>query len=759
MGFRRITLFAAALALPFLATDAQASGRPTWLWRHGINTVEIARVAVSPDGRWYATAGGDEMVRLWRSSDGSLLRLLEGHLARVTAVAFSRDSRWLASVGEDGTVRLWSADDGFRNGEPIAAERSAVTAVAFSPESNQLVWGTENGGVTSWDVDASAPIFDVSPHTGPITCLDISPGGRLVACGSEDRRVSLLRAADGSLAHRFFGHTQPVRGVDFSEDGRLVASCGDEGLVKIWHAHDHTLVATLAGHTGAVTCVAFSPQVRNLLVSGSEDHSLRVWDTAEESQVRNPIYVHGGAAVRSVAFLPGGWEFLSGDSHGGLVIAQARNRVRQTVAEGGAAFECLAVTPDRQMAIAGDAAGGTHFIDVKTGRRQDNPGVSIRHAGPVRGVACSPDGRLAATAGADHRLRLWQAYDGQHVREIMAHAGEAMCVAFSPSGGILASGGSEGAIKLWRSSDGAAIGDPLAEHVGAVTCLAFSPDGSLLASGSDDRRIVVWQVRTGHAVRVLEGHSTRVSVLCFTPDGGRLASASVNGDIRVWDVTSGSEVAAVPGERRQAVRGLRFSSEGGLLFEGNADGFVRVRETGGWTEIMRYGPHLGDIRGLEFCPGTEIRLVFITPHVVGLTGVPELETVESDQGSDPRGGKAPGQILGARSAGGAEQAGGAGADGLGAGSWSGARVTSLPSEGAAEIAFAVPGVQQPVHLAIYDVHGRRVAALLDEVRSAGEHVVRWDGATDRGAPAAPGVYYANLVVGDRVYNRALAIVR
>lgn len=754
MGFRRITLFAVALASLLAATGAQASERPTWMWRHGINTVEIARVAISPDGRWYATAGGDERIRLWRAADGSLIRLLEAHQGRVRSVGFSRDGRWLASAGEDGTVRLWSADDGFQSGEVIASGRSAMTALAFSPAANELAWGTGDGELTLWDLDSGSAVFESAPHAGAVTCIDIAPNGRLVASGGEDRRICLLRASDGDLLYRYSGHAQAVRDLDFSLDGRLIASGGAEGQVKVWQAHDHTLVALLAGHTGAVNCVAFSPSVRSLLVSGSEDRSVRVWDAAAMSQVRDPLYLHGGAAVRAVGFLQSGWEFLSGANDGGLVIAHARNRQRLTVAEGGAPFECLSITPDRRTAVLGDAAGYAHFIDVETGRRRGETGGSLRHDGPVRGVACSPDGRLAATAGADHRIRLWQPASGQHVREFTAHTGEAMCVQFSPVDGIFATGGSEGTIRLWRNGDGAPQGDPLAEHTGAVACLAFSPDGAVLASGGEDRRIVLWQVRGRQVLRVLEGHTARLSVLCFSPDGARVASASVDGEIRVWDAATGAQLAAIAGERRRSVRGLRFSAEGGLLFEGNADGFVRVRDTGAWSEIMRYGPRLGEIRGLEFTLGSEIGLVFLTPNAVGLTGMPELEVVESAQGEDPRG-KQTGHLQGARAASGGTDAGAGRAEAA----WSGAVARSLPGEGAAEVEFAVSGAAQPVRLAIYDVQGRLVAGLLDEVRGAGRHVVRWDGDTDRGTPASPGIYYARLAVGTSVRSGAVALVR
>lgn len=53
----------------------------------------------------------------------------------------------------------------------------------------------------------------------------------------------------------------------------------------------------------------------------------------------------------------------------------------------------------------------------------------------------------------------------------------------------------------------------------------------------------------------------------------------------------------------------------------------------------------------------------------------------------------------------------------------------------------------PVNLAVYDVRGRVVRDLVNEVMPAGAHVVTWDGGDVSGRPAAPGVYFARLEAG------------
>ncbi len=73
-------------------------GLPNW----------VEGLAVSPDGRWIASAGkGSNDVLLHDLNTGEQQFRLGGHLALVRALAFSPDGKTLATGGDDGTLRFW----------------------------------------------------------------------------------------------------------------------------------------------------------------------------------------------------------------------------------------------------------------------------------------------------------------------------------------------------------------------------------------------------------------------------------------------------------------------------------------------------------------------------------------------------------------------------------------------------------------------------------------------------------------------------
>jgi hypothetical protein len=80
----------------------------------------------------------------------------------------------------------------------------------------------------------------------------------------------------------------------------------------------------------------------------------------------------------------------------------------------------------------------------------------------------------------------------------------------------------------------------------------------------------------------------------------------------------------------------------------------------------------------------------------------------------------------------------------------------------ASIAFGLAGTGSTAsraQLAVYDLQGRRVAALLDEARVPGSHAITWDGRDEAGRPVATGLYLLRLESGARVATKRLLVVR
>jgi len=74
------------------------------------------------------------------------------------------------------------------------------------------------------------------------------------------------------------------------------------------------------------------------------------------------------------------------------------------------------------------------------------------------------------------------------------------------------------------------------------------------------------------------------------------------------------------------------------------------------------------------------------------------------------------------------------------------------------LSFSLPRADR-VRLAIYDVAGRVVATLLEEMRGPGRHAIVWEGRDGQGQPVASGVYFCRLEAGPHVETRRIILMK
>jgi WD40 repeat protein len=67
----------------------------------------LNKLAVTPDGRFAVTAGTDRLVRVFDLESGKVAKEFAGHEGWIEAVAVSPDGKWLASASPEAPVYLW----------------------------------------------------------------------------------------------------------------------------------------------------------------------------------------------------------------------------------------------------------------------------------------------------------------------------------------------------------------------------------------------------------------------------------------------------------------------------------------------------------------------------------------------------------------------------------------------------------------------------------------------------------------------------
>lgn len=285
-------------------------------------------------------------------------------------------------------------------------------------------------------------------------------------------------------------------------------------------------VATYTGHGSEVDAVAWSPNSQRV-VSGSFDHTARVWDAG--SAGTRFTYSKHTDQVWAVAWSPNGQYIASGSK-------------------------------DRSVQVW-DAANGNQ-LTTYTG-----------HSGEIAGVAWSPDSTKIASASYDNTVRVWGALTQQFVTTFAGHTDHVWAVDWSPDGSKIVSGSKDKTVQVWDATNATLI-YTYTGHTDGVAGVAWSPGGSRIASASYDSTVQVWNATNGGGVVTYRGHSAKVTAVTWSPDGQRLASSSQDGTVQVWNA-NGTKLFTYRGHQG-AVDAVAWSPSGSLLVSSGADQTARV---------------------------------------------------------------------------------------------------------------------------------------------------------------------------------------
>jgi len=217
-------------------------------------------------------------------------------------------------------------------------------------------------------------------------------------------------------------------------------------------------------------------------------------------------------------------------------------------------------------------------------------------------VALSYDGRLMATAGDDHYVRIWDAKTGGLLHEFLAHDDWVRGVAFSPMNDRIVTIGQDGQVKIWNL---ASIGTPtiLGEKVPGARKLVFSPDGTKFAVCGFDPVVCCFDMTTQKLMYRLSAPSESMSALQFSPDAALLAAGGRNGIVRIWRLDIGSEVTNVRGDGRR-VNALAFSPDGSQLALGTNGSRISIWNPRSGQLISALPERYGKTFSLQYCgPG------------------------------------------------------------------------------------------------------------------------------------------------------------
>jgi len=604
-----------------------------------LTTINSACIAFSPDGRRLAVGEHhgkpDCRVAVFDVASKKLIadyqisgRGKDVKRTGVSAVCFSRDGRWLVAGLRDGDLLVWDTEQDRPTPIALKQHTAKILKIAFAPGGDELLVGSFDGWVSRWRATGDWKKISAAKVDVQLDDLAMSPDGTFLACqvGWECKVLevgSLMRTPPSPrvvLQHAHVRHP-----LAYSPDGRYLVTSDElkEDRMQLWDDRgiktDRTLVDPDLGrtHMEEVHHVEFNPD-GTLLVSGSADNTVKIWDLASNRLVLTlPVFTE---ALVYPTFSPDGRVLAVGSSEGttlydvlGTETLTTQGNLPEVVADfsfqsdGQGAAPTVATISKLYGPVHQPAHHVLSFQDLNTGRTKELVDVQEPQRGsmPAFGIASHPALPIIAfnllkrvrlfnqgvelarfdTAENPSSLdfsrdgaRLWGVIDELRVvsrstndlsiktswqdTRRAAPSGRVGIACLDAGSSWVVVGSRSGRVDIIRARDGQP--ERRSQTSGPIRSVALSPDEALIACGLAKGNIALIRLDSEAAATEMAGHQDSVESVDFSPDGRTLVTASKDRTVALWrvDGLSAKELLRIPSPSGRSILAARFTPDG-----------------------------------------------------------------------------------------------------------------------------------------------------------------------------------------------------
>ncbi|KAL5002744.1 hypothetical protein BDV10DRAFT_180967 [Aspergillus recurvatus] len=331
--------------------------------------------------------------------------------------------------------------------------------------------------------------------------------------------------------HVLEGHMKPVVSVIFSPDTRLVISGSEDNTIRVWDTATGACLQILKGHEASISHIAVSPDSAHI-ASSALDETVRVWGL-QLGELE--MILKTKDSIDSIAF--------SMDGHQ-LTLLSALNQVQiwdiNTASSVRAyrlhdALCSPTVLSQNGRWVASASYDGSIWVgEVGTGHMKE----AFQRNDNIESLKFTNGDRTIICLAGDSSVELWSIEPGVRLGHFHAGTDRILTAYMLPDGCCVAVAAYE-SMRLWDMQREVIL-QTFAGHNDTVVDIALSVDGHRMASASMDKTVRIWNSASRFATASARASTAPVCCLVLAPDGQSVASGSYDGHVKVWGLATGS---------------------------------------------------------------------------------------------------------------------------------------------------------------------------------------------------------------------------
>nr|KAJ0224943.1 hypothetical protein LSAT_V11C100014470 [Lactuca sativa] len=284
----------------------------------------VKSVDLHPTEPWILTSLYSGTVCIWDYQSQAMAKSFEVTELPVRSAKFVARKQWVVAGADDMFIRVYNYNT-MDKVKVFEAHTDYIRCVAVHPTLPYILSSSDDMLIKLWDWEKSwycTQIFE--GHSHYVMQVTINPKDtNTFASASLDRTIKIWNLGSPDPNFTLDAHLKGVNCVDYFTGGDkpYLITGSDDHTAKVWDYQTKTCVQTLEGHTHNVSAVCFHPELP-IIITGSEDGTVRIWHSTTY-RLENTLN-YGLERVWAVGYMKGSRRIAIGYDEGTIMVKVGR---------------------------------------------------------------------------------------------------------------------------------------------------------------------------------------------------------------------------------------------------------------------------------------------------------------------------------------------------------------------------------------------------------------------------------------------------